>query len=49
MGYLNLTEATKDFSSYLMGYYNHQRPHTFNDGMSSAAAEKNLKLLSGMS
>ena len=42
MGYRNLTEATKDVSSYLMGYYNQQRPHTFNNGMSPVAAEKSL-------
>jgi putative transposase len=35
--------------SYLMDYYNRQRPHTFNDGMSPVVAEEKLKRLSGIS
>jgi putative transposase len=35
--------------SYLMDYYNRQRPHTFNDGMSPVVAEEKLKRLSGTS
>jgi len=34
---------------YLMDYYNRQRPHAFNDGISPVAAEENLKVLSGIS
>jgi len=49
LGYRKLPEATKDVSSYLMGYYNQQRPHTFNNGISPVAAEENLKLLSNIS
>lgn len=32
-----------------MGYYNQQRPHTFNDNLPPVEAEENLKLLSGIS
>jgi len=32
-----------------MGYYNQQRPHSFNGGMPPVVAEENLKLLSGIS
>ncbi|MGP8292533.1 IS3 family transposase, partial [Vreelandella zhanjiangensis] len=49
LGYRNLPEARKDVSGYLMGYYNQQRPHSFNDGMPPVVAEENLKLLSGIS
>jgi putative transposase len=49
LGYRNLTEAKKDVGGYLMDYYNRQRPHTFNDGISPVAAEENLKILSGIS
>jgi putative transposase len=49
LGYRNLPEAKKDVGGYLMGYYNRQRPHTFNDGISPVAAEENLKILSGIS
>jgi len=49
LGYRNLSEAKKDVSGYLMGYYNQQRPHSFNDGMPPVVAEENLKLLSGIS
>lgn len=49
LGYRNLPEAKKDVSGYLMGYYNQQRPHSFNDGMPPVVAEENLKLLSGIS
>ncbi|WP_085985283.1 IS3 family transposase [Marinobacter algicola] len=49
LGYRNLPEAKKDVGGYLMDYYNRQRPHTFNDGISPVAAEENLKILSGMS
>jgi putative transposase len=36
-------------ADYLMGYYNEQRPHTFNGGVSPVAAEEKLKILSGIS
>ncbi|MFQ3325289.1 MAG: putative transposase, partial [Pseudomonadales bacterium] len=37
-----LDEARLDISSYLMGYYNYQRPHTFNQGLAPAIAEENI-------
>ncbi len=49
LGYRNLPEARKDVGGYLMDYYNRQRPHAFNDGISPVAAEENLKILSGIS
>jgi len=49
LGYRNLPEAKKDVGGYLMDYYNRQRPHTFNGGISPVAAEENLKILSGIS
>ncbi|WP_090273904.1 IS3 family transposase [Halopseudomonas litoralis] len=33
-GYRNMYEAQRDVGDYLMGYYNQQRPHTFNGGVS---------------
>jgi putative transposase len=47
--YRNLPEAKKGGGGYLMGYYNRQRPHTCNDGISPVAAEEKLKRLSGIS
>jgi len=49
LGYRNLPEAQRDVGGYLMGYYNRQRPHTFNSGLSPVASEENLKILSGIS
>lgn len=49
LGYRNLSEAQHDVGSYLMGYYNRHRPHTFSGGISPVAAEENLKILSGIS
>jgi len=49
LGYRNLPDAQKDVGSYLMDYYNRQRPHVFNGGISPVAAEENLKILSGIS
>ena len=49
LGYRNLPEAKRDVGGYLMDYYNRQRPHTFNGGISPVAAEENLKILSGIS
>jgi len=40
-------EAKRDIGSYLMEYYNRQRPHTFNDGMPPIITEEKLKTLSG--
>ena len=49
LGYADLTEAKKDIGRYLMDYYNQQRPHTFNDGLTPVEAEEKLKILSGIS
>ena len=49
LGYRNLPEAQKDVGDYLMGYYNQQRPHTFNGGISPVVAEEKLIILSGIS
>ena len=46
-GYMTMTEASKDISYYLMDYYNWQRPHSHNDGVPPAKAEKQTNLLSG--
>jgi putative transposase len=48
VGYRNLPEAKKDVGDCLMDFYNRQRPHTFNDGISPVADEENLKILSGI-
>ena len=48
-GYQNLDEATKDISYYLMTYYNQQRPHSYNGGLTPVQAEKRLNKLSGNS
>jgi len=39
-GYASLELARMDISSYLMGYYNYQRPHSFNQGLAPAIAEE---------
>ena len=39
-GYVGLDQARLAISSYLMGYYNYQRPHTFNQGLAPAIAEE---------
>ena len=39
-GYKNITEATGEISQYIVGYYNHYRPHQHNDGSSPVAKEK---------
>jgi transposase InsO family protein len=39
-GYETLEAATKDVSEYLMTYYNTQRPHSYNNGLPPAVAEK---------
>lgn len=48
LGYHSLAAARKDIGSYLMEYYNQQRPHAFNGGMAPVAAEKILKNVSGI-
>jgi putative transposase len=48
-GYGSTREARKDIGLYLMGYYNHRRPHTANGGMAPAVAEEKLNSLSGIS
>jgi putative transposase len=48
-GYRVFAEAKRDIGYYLMHYYNWQRPHQNNAGLSPAAAEEKLKLLSGNS
>jgi len=48
-GYASLSEAQRDISYYLMDYYNTQRPHSHNQGLSPVAAENKLNLLSGIS
>ncbi len=47
MGYHSLAAARKDISSYLMGYYNQERPHAFNGGIAPVVAEEKLKTVSG--
>ena len=32
-----------------MGYYNQERPHTFNGGLAPAVTEEKLKTVSGIS
>jgi transposase InsO family protein len=46
--YLTQTQAKKDISYYLMDYYNRQRPHQANDGLSPVTAENRLKLVYGI-
>lgn len=48
-GYHSLPAARKDISSYLMGYYNQDRPHTFNGGLPPTELEEKLKNVSGIS
>ncbi len=47
--YRSLVEAKIDISRYLMGFYNQQRPHAANGGISPHAAEEKLKTVSGIS
>lgn len=48
-GYRNLDEAIKDIGYYLMSYYNEQRPHSYNGGLTPVQVEKRLNKLSGNS
>jgi len=49
IGYASLKQAESDIGSYLMGYYNYQRPHSFNQGLAPAIAEKKPYLTSKIS
>ena len=49
MGYSNLDQAMKEISYYLMSYYNEQRPHQHNGGLTPVMKEKQPKKLSGNS
>lgn len=49
LGYHSLAAARKDICSYLMQYYNQQRPHSFNNGLAPVAVEEKLKNVSGIS
>lgn len=48
-GYQNLDQATKEISYYLMTYYNEQRPHRHNNGLTPVMKEKQSNKLSGNS
>ena len=39
-GYLSLEHAKSDIGAFLMGYYNNQRPHSYNRGLPPAMAEE---------
>ncbi|KAF0809710.1 transposase OrfAB subunit B [Alcanivorax sp. S71-1-4] len=49
LGYRSPEAARKDVGQYLMGYYNQQRPHRHNGGLSPAKAEEKLNVVSGIS
>ncbi|MGL5849120.1 MAG: IS3 family transposase, partial [Aeromonas veronii] len=50
MGYMNLREAKRDISYYLMDHhYNWRRPHHHNDGMQPAKAEERPNQVFGFS
>lgn len=49
IGYPDFVAATCDIGSYLMGYYNWERPHVHNGGLAPAIAEEKLKNVSGIS
>ncbi len=42
MSYLTQTQAKKNISYYLMDYYNRQRPHQANDGLSPVNTVKSV-------
>ncbi|CBJ79313.1 transposase (fragment) [Xenorhabdus bovienii str. Jollieti] len=48
-GYLDIHDAIRDITQYLGGYYNHQRPHRFNGGMSSVEYERGWEEAKNMS
>lgn len=45
--YTSFEEAKRDIGSYLTGYYNWQRPHSYNEGTAPAVVEEKLNLSSG--
>jgi putative transposase len=47
-GYLTQSQAKKEINHYLMSYYNRQRPHQANDGLSPVNAESWLNPVSGI-
>ncbi|MCG9725706.1 IS3 family transposase [Vibrio brasiliensis] len=47
-GCLTQIQAKRDISYYLMDYYNRQRPHQTNNGLSPVDAENRLKSVSGI-
>lgn len=49
VGYMSLEQAKSDINSYLMGYYNYQRPHSYNRGLAPAIAEEKPYSVSGIS
>ncbi len=49
LGYPSIHDARKDIGEYLVGYYNRQWSHMFNQGVPPVLAEANLKLLPGIS
>jgi putative transposase len=46
-GYDSEAEAKRDVSNFLMNYYNRERPHQFNEGISPAKAEELAKKVFG--
>ena len=46
-GYDSEAEAKRDVSKFLMNYYNWERPHQFNEGISPAKAEELAKKVFG--
>lgn len=46
-GYWSINQAMKEVSYYLISYYNAQRPHQYNRGLTPVQAEKQLNQLSG--
>lgn len=49
LGYTSMREARIDIGQYLTGYYNQQRPHSHNAGMTPVKTEEKLILVSGIS
>src|SRR5690625_1562966 len=46
-GYVSVHHAIKEVSYYLITYYNTQRPHHYNQGLTPVHTEKKLDQLSG--
>ncbi len=46
-GYWSINQAMKEISYYLISYYNAQRPHQYNQGLTPVQAEKQPYQLSG--